>query len=96
VFNIFYHELDFLPGYGIGTPRDSPYRDLVTSAILKLQEEQILPHLYNTWWKEKQGGGCGEKEKSKKDKASALGMANVGGVFLVRISVLARISRGIH
>ena len=23
-------------GYGIGTPRDSPYRDLVTSAILKV------------------------------------------------------------
>ena len=24
-------------GYGIGTPRDSPYRDLVTSAILKVR-----------------------------------------------------------
>ena len=91
--------LSFKLGYGIGTPRDSPYRDLVTSAILKvslfvvkqecvftnlhvtranektivfllfqLQEEQTLPHLYNTWWKEKQGGGCDEKDKSKKDK----------------------------
>ena len=56
---------------------------LFLQRMMQLQEEQTLPHLYNTWWKEKQGGGCDEKDKSKKDKASALGMANVGGVFLV-------------
>ena len=28
--------LNLIQGYGIGTPRDSPYRDLVTSAILKV------------------------------------------------------------
>ena len=24
--------------------------------------------MYNTWWREKQGGGCDDKDKSKKDK----------------------------
>ncbi|CAH1800045.1 unnamed protein product [Owenia fusiformis] len=70
-------------GYGIGTPRDSPYRDLISNAILKLAEEQKLQILYNRWWKEKGGGGKCDTEDNKKTNANELGPKNVGGVFVV-------------
>ena len=37
-------------GYGIGVPKDSPYRDSLSNAILNLSEMQILLNLYNKWW----------------------------------------------
>ncbi|ELU11963.1 hypothetical protein CAPTEDRAFT_183778 [Capitella teleta] len=75
-------------GYGIGTPMGSPYRDLISDAILKLQEGQSLQMLYNKWWKEKGGAGhCIPDDKNKKD-ANALAIANVGGVFVVLVAGL--------
>ena len=62
---------------------------MISDAILKLQEDQILQELYNKWWKEKGGAGqCDVEDKNKKD-ASALAIANVGGVFVVLIAGLA-------
>ena len=76
-------------GYGIGTPRGSPYRDAISDAILKLAEDQKLQKLYNRWWKEKGGAGqCDVDDKNKKD-ASALAIANVGGVFVTLVAGLA-------
>jgi hypothetical protein len=61
----------------------SPYRDLFSDVILKLQEDQTLQMLFNRWWREKDGAGlCDIEEKGKKD-ANALSIANVGGVFVV-------------
>ena len=37
-------------GYGIGVPKNSPYRDALSSVILRLSEEQVLLNLYNKWW----------------------------------------------
>jgi hypothetical protein len=66
----------------------SPYRDLISDAILKLQEAQSLQMLYNKWWKEKGGAGqCLPDDKNKKD-ANALAIANVGGVFVVLVAGL--------
>lgn len=73
-------------GYGIATPSDSPYRSLISDAILQLQEGGILHKLKNRWWSEKKGGGfCGPKDGAQKaaGAASELGLANVGGVFVV-------------
>lgn len=70
-------------GYGIALPRDSPYRDPISNAILKLQEEQIIHKIYNTWWKEKYGGGKCQTTETK--STSALGVKHVGGVFVVLI-----------
>ncbi|XP_069132310.1 glutamate receptor ionotropic, kainate 2-like isoform X2 [Argopecten irradians] len=70
-------------GYGIALPRDSPYRDPISNAILKLQEEQEIHKIYNTWWKEKYGGGKCLTVEAK--KTSALGVKHVGGVFVVLI-----------
>ncbi|MEE6484051.1 hypothetical protein FKM82_013739 [Ascaphus truei] len=64
-------------GYGIGTPMGSPYRDRITIAILQLQEEDQLHILKEKWWR---GGGCPEEESKE---ASALGIQNMGGIFIV-------------
>jgi hypothetical protein len=35
----------------------SPYRTLISGAVLKLQEDGRLHVLKTRWWKEKRGGG---------------------------------------
>uniref|UniRef100_A0A8C2TZQ0 Glutamate receptor n=1 Tax=Coturnix japonica TaxID=93934 RepID=A0A8C2TZQ0_COTJA len=64
-------------GYGIGTPMGSPYRDKITIAILQLQEEGKLHMMKEKWWR---GNGCPEDENKE---ASALGIQNIGGIFIV-------------
>ncbi|KAL3278738.1 hypothetical protein HHI36_016268 [Cryptolaemus montrouzieri] len=72
-------------GYGVATPQDSPFRMAISGAILKLQEEGKLHILKTRWWKEKRGGGkCSRDEVMKASgTANELGLANVGGVFVV-------------
>ncbi|KAL7026707.1 hypothetical protein ACKWTF_005134 [Chironomus riparius] len=52
-------------GYGIAMPQGSPYRTLISGAVLKLQEEGRLHLLKTKWWKEKRGGGACRDETSK-------------------------------
>ncbi|KAG8225568.1 hypothetical protein J437_LFUL002085 [Ladona fulva] len=74
-------------GYGIALPLSSPYRTAVSGAVLKLQEAGKLHMLKTRWWKEKHGGGsCKEEKSSSVESANELGLANVGGVFVVLIS----------
>ena len=62
----------------------SPYTDLISDAILRLQEDQTLQTLFNRWWREKDGAGlCDDDEPARTADANALSMANVGGVFVV-------------
>jgi ionotropic glutamate receptor len=75
-------------GYGIGTPTGSPWRDQISSAILKLQEDSILQFLYTKWWKQKGAVACENTDEMKKDSANELGLANVGGVFVVLVAGL--------
>ena len=63
-------------------PTGSPYRDLVSITILKLQEAQTLQLFYNKWWKQRGGAGRCDVDDGKKD-ANALSFNNVGGVFVV-------------
>ncbi|XP_011502789.1 PREDICTED: glutamate receptor ionotropic, kainate 2-like [Ceratosolen solmsi marchali] len=71
-------------GYGIAMRKNATYRNELSGAVLKLQEMGILTALKNKWWKEKGGGGhC--QEDSGGGQAEELGLANVGGVFLVLI-----------
>ncbi|CAH2084752.1 unnamed protein product [Euphydryas editha] len=71
-------------GYGIAMPPNSPYRTAISGAVLKLQEEGKLHILKTKWWKEKRGGGSCRDETSKSSStANELGLANVGGVFVV-------------
>lgn len=58
---------------------DSPFRDDISRAILQMQENSELEVLKDKWWK-KSSGICGS---SSQDANSEMGMANVGGVFVV-------------
>ena len=58
-------------------PSGSPYRDRITIAILQLQEEGKLHMMKEKWWR---GNGCPEEESKE---ASALGVQNIGGIFIV-------------
>ncbi|XP_029168161.1 glutamate receptor ionotropic, kainate 2-like [Nylanderia fulva] len=69
-------------GYGIALPRNSPYRTPINRAILWLGERGILQDLKKKWWVERGGGKC-KKVDSESVNTSELGLANVGGVFLV-------------
>jgi len=69
-------------GYGIGTPTGSPWRDQISNAILQLQENGELQELYTKWWVHQELAiKCDNSEDKKKDSASELSLANVGGVF---------------
>ncbi|KAI5699759.1 hypothetical protein M8J75_008315 [Diaphorina citri] len=71
-------------GYGIAMPPNSPYRTALSGAVLKLQEEGRLHILKTKWWKEKRGGGsCRDDTSKSSSAANELGLANVGGVFVV-------------
>ena len=58
------------------------WRDQISNAILQLQEKGYLQELYKYWW---EGGKaiCNNEDDKKKDSASELSLANVGGVFVV-------------
>ena len=49
-FHIFFLII-FFSGYGIATPKGSPWRDHLSLAILELQEKGTIQMLYNKWWK---------------------------------------------
>ncbi|XP_055684020.1 glutamate receptor ionotropic, kainate 2-like [Lutzomyia longipalpis] len=69
-------------GYGIAMRKNSPYRNALSEAVLKLQEQGKLTALKIKWWQEKRGGGTCASSNAD-DGAERLDMANVGGVFFV-------------
>lgn len=65
---------------------DSPYRTLISQAVLKMQEEGKLHRLKTKWWVEKNTGageGNCDADATGGGDTPELGMDNVGGVFLV-------------
>ncbi|KAL7636661.1 UNVERIFIED_CONTAM: hypothetical protein RMT77_012408 [Armadillidium vulgare] len=74
--------------YGIATPIGSPWRDKISLAILELQEKGVIQMLYSKWWRNT-GDVCNRDEKNKDSKANALGVENIGGVFVVLLCGLA-------
>lgn len=75
-------------GYGIATPKGSIWRDKISLAILELQEKGDIQMLYDKYWKNT-GAVCSRDEKNKESKANALGVDNIGGVFVVLLCGLA-------
>ncbi|CAH0558938.1 unnamed protein product [Brassicogethes aeneus] len=71
-------------GYGIAMRKNSPYRQQLSTAILKLQASGELDNLRRKWWEERRGGGQCESEGESAD-ATPLGLQNVEGVFYVTI-----------
>lgn len=54
--------------------------------ILDLQEKGVIQLLYNKWWKNP--ASCIREDKNKEGKANALGVDNIGGVFVVLLAGL--------
>lgn len=77
-----------MKGYGIATPKGSQWRDKISLAILELQEKGVIQILYDKWWKNT-GDVCNRDDKNKESKANALGVENIGGVFVVLLCGLA-------
>ncbi|KHN73264.1 Glutamate receptor ionotropic, kainate 3 [Toxocara canis] len=67
-------------GYGIGLPKGSPYRELISTTILRLQEKTVLTELKDRWWKQQRGGGhCDASKATGVD----LGTVSLYGIFIV-------------
>ncbi|KAH7987854.1 hypothetical protein HPB51_026522 [Rhipicephalus microplus] len=77
-------------GYGIAMPQGSPYRSVLSSTILRLQESGILQTLKDRWWKVKDPvRRCPDDQAaSRTDAVSELGLPKVGGVFVVLLAGL--------
>ncbi|XP_016096562.1 glutamate receptor ionotropic, kainate 3-like [Sinocyclocheilus grahami] len=69
-------------GYGIGTPKGSPYRDKITIAILSILEDGRLHMLKEKWWS---SSSCLEDERYE---TGPMGIQNLGGIFIVLASGL--------
>ncbi|TRZ03994.1 hypothetical protein DNTS_025519, partial [Danionella cerebrum] len=69
-------------GYGIGTPKGSPYRDKITIAILSILEDGRLHVLKEKWWR---GSSCLEDERYE---TGPMSIQNLGGIFIVLASGL--------
>jgi len=69
-------------GYGVALPPHSPYTKALSAGVLALQEKGILQKLKIKWWKEMHGGGQCVSEGAGESSAQ-LGLANLGGVFIV-------------
>ncbi|KAH6928613.1 hypothetical protein HPB50_017480 [Hyalomma asiaticum] len=77
-------------GYGIALPQGSPYRNIFSSAILRLQENGTLHVLKERWWKVRHPSSrCPEEENpARAGSASELGLPKLGGVFVVLLAGL--------
>ncbi|XP_055331757.1 glutamate receptor ionotropic, kainate 2-like isoform X2 [Paramacrobiotus metropolitanus] len=69
-------------GYGIGTPKESIWRDKLSLIILELQENGIISELKERWWNDKTVD-CKKNDRKKESLANALNVDNFGGAFVV-------------
>ncbi|XP_023347283.1 glutamate receptor ionotropic, kainate 2 [Eurytemora carolleeae] len=81
-------------GYGIATPKGSRWRDKISQAILLLHEKSVMQMLYDKWWKLELDEGLGQRLVCPNvdpglNKASALNVVNIGGVFVVLLCGLS-------
>uniref|UniRef100_A0A1I7UJL3 Glutamate receptor n=1 Tax=Caenorhabditis tropicalis TaxID=1561998 RepID=A0A1I7UJL3_9PELO len=77
-------------GYGIGLPKGSPYRELISTAILRLQEKTELTELKEKWWKDK-SVVCEQPKRKDQDDGESIGgifIILVVGLFLTAILVI--------
>uniref|UniRef100_A0A914ZUS1 Ionotropic glutamate receptor C-terminal domain-containing protein n=1 Tax=Parascaris univalens TaxID=6257 RepID=A0A914ZUS1_PARUN len=67
-------------GYGIGLPKGSPYRQLISTTILRLQEKTVLTELKDRWWKKQRGSTHCDASKTT---GRNLGTVSLYGIFIV-------------
>nr|WJJ63360.1 glutamate receptor ionotropic 2 [Pachyrhinus yasumatsui] len=69
--------------YGIGMPLGAEYRHAINAAVLHLGETGKLSELKEKWWKKEDLDGEPCSNDGGEGKKDELGLANVGGVFVV-------------
>ncbi|XP_052810419.1 glutamate receptor ionotropic, kainate 2-like isoform X2 [Mya arenaria] len=69
-------------GYGIAAPKGSPFIGHISREIVHLQQQQIVAKIYKKWWVDQAGTVCVNEEDPTTNN-NALGVRNVGGVFVV-------------
>ena len=65
--------------------KGSPWRDIISTAILELQEKGDLQVLYRKWWKEEDinpNKKCNTVEVNH-GSTSKLSMDSIGGIFII-------------
>jgi len=72
-------------GYGIAMRPGLPFQAVLSQAVLKLQESNTILKLKTKWWKRERGGGVCKDESKSSSSSVELGIANVGGIFVVLI-----------
>ncbi|XP_018324825.1 glutamate receptor ionotropic, kainate 2-like [Agrilus planipennis] len=70
-------------GYGIAMRKNSSYRHILSTAVLKLQESGKITELKRKWWEER-GAQCTGEEASQ--EAPPLDLVNVSGIFWVTVA----------
>lgn len=73
-------------GYGIALPRHSPMREVLSDAVLRLRETQVLTNLRKKWWIER--GQCNAAADADRSATNALALINVAGVFHILVGGL--------
>ncbi len=80
-------------GYGIATPKGSKWKDRISQAVLYLQEKGVIQMYYDKWWKNhghQTSEACDTKKTlNQRAMANALGIVNIGGIFVVLLCGLA-------
>ena len=67
---------------------DSLYRDEISKAILRLQEQGELHKLKVKWWRSANNNTDKCEVTKQPNEASELGIKNVGGVFVILLAGL--------
>ncbi len=75
--------------YGVALPQGSALRSLMSSAIIKLNEEGEILGLKEKWWKRMRGGGQCAHADDASTTVNALNLSNVGGIFIVLLGGIA-------
>lgn len=61
----------------------SPYRELISTTILRLQEKTVLTELKDRWWKKQRGSSHCDASKTT---GGDLGTVSLYGIFIVLVS----------
>lgn len=77
ILNFYLIICSYFQGYGIATPKGSPWRDKISLAILELQEKGEIQILYDKWWKNSDET-CTRKSNSQSSKVNSLGLESIG------------------
>ncbi|XP_052237251.1 glutamate receptor ionotropic, kainate 2-like isoform X4 [Dreissena polymorpha] len=70
-------------GYGIAAPKGSPWIGLISREIVRFQQQQVIQGIYKKWWVDQAGKVCKTDDDEDAAASAALGVRNVGGVFVV-------------